>query len=122
MKLNWQPESTSDSVHLLIGKRQKEKLQDQWEMTKKVLLDDVGSGNPNTITNALFTFISLGRQEVVPTLIEKLNSQGNKEMALAYLNSGHSQLSAAAEAWATRNGYRIYRSSTAQATVSWGAM
>lgn len=122
MKLNWQPESTQDSVHLLIGKRQREKLQDQWEVTKKVLLDDVGSGNPNTITNALFTFISLGRQEVVPALIEKLDSQGNKEMALAYLNSGQSQLSAAAEAWAARNGYRIYRSSTAQPTVTWGAM
>lgn len=122
MKLNWQPESNEDSVHLFIAKRQGDKLVDKWEVTKKVLLDDVGSGNPNTITNALFTFISLGREEVVPTLIDKLNSQGNKEMALAYLNSGHAQLSTAAEDWAKRNGYRVYKSPTAKPTVTWGAM
>lgn len=122
MKLNWQPESTEDSVHLFIAKRQGDKLVDQWDVTKKVLLDDVGSGNPNTITNALFTFISLGREEVVPTLVDKLNAQGNKEMALAYLNSGHSQLSTAAENWAKRNGYRVYKSTTAKPTVTWGGM
>ncbi|HEY9650085.1 MAG TPA: HEAT repeat domain-containing protein [Coleofasciculaceae cyanobacterium] len=122
MKLNWQPESNEDSVHLFIAKRQGDKLVDQWEVTKKILLDDVGSGNPNTITNALFTFISLGREEVVPTLIDKLNSQGNKEMALAYLNSGHTQLSTAAEDWAKRNGYRVYKTPNAKPTVTWGGM
>ena len=122
VKLNWQPESTPDSVHLFIAKRQGENLLDQWDVTKKVLLEDVSSGNPRTITNALFTFISLGKEEVIPTLIDKLNSQGNKEMALAYLNSGHSQLTTAADAWAERNGYRVYKSPNARPTVSWGSM
>jgi hypothetical protein len=71
------------------------------------------------VENALFTFISLGRQDIIPDLIRVLNNKGTKNTAEIYLNCGNSQLEAAAMTWAKRHGYHI-TSLPGSGPVKWG--
>lgn len=121
MKLNWQPSSDQDSIHLWVAQRNAQQLTDQWDKTQTVLLADVSSGNTRAISNALFAFIGLGNAEIIPTLITTLENDGDKEMALAYLNCGHDELETAAEDWAAAHGYTVYETTDAPDTVSWGS-
>jgi hypothetical protein len=76
-------------------------------MTTRVLLPDMKSGNQRKIENAVYTFVSLGKEEIVPELIRILDAEGDKEMAETYLNCGHAGLDKAARSWASRHGYQI---------------
>ena len=120
-EIGWQPQSINDKVHYAIAMRDKSILTSNWEQTKSVLLEDVLSNEYRVIENALYAFIGIGNQEIIPALINTLNSKGNKTMAEAYLNCGHNELDYAARAWAARNGYTITAGSGA-APVGWGAL
>ncbi len=77
------------------------------------------SNNYGIIVNTLYAFIGIGKEEIIPELIEKLNTVGNKTTAEAYLNCGHSGLANAAKEWAWRHGYSISTGS-GNAPVGWG--
>ncbi|MBI5745809.1 MAG: hypothetical protein HZA13_02265 [Nitrospirae bacterium] len=55
----------------------------------------------------LYAFIGAGKEEIIPVLIEKLNTKGNKTMAEAYLNGGQPQFANTAKEWAEKHGYVI---------------
>lgn len=117
--IGWKPQTDSDRIHFLVAQRKGKELKKDWGITKDVLLKDVGSGNYGIIENALYAFIAIGKEEIIPELIETLNTNGTKTTAEAYLNCGHSGLGKAAREWASRHGYTIYTGAGA-APVGWG--
>ncbi len=118
-KFGWQPQNVGDKVHYAIAMRDKSVLIGIWEQMKGVLLEDVLSNEYIVIENALYAFIALGREEIIPDLIKTLNSKGNKTMAEAYLNCGQKELDSAARAWSASHGYYI-TVGTGTAPVGWG--
>ena len=120
IRSGWRPQSDDDRIHLWVARRQKKDLLNNWDITTKILLKDIDSGNLNAIRNAIYTFIGIGRKNIIPDLINRLNSAGSREMAEIYLNCGSQQLETAAQDWARRHGYRIF-SSGAGIPVSWGS-
>ncbi|MFC1550879.1 HEAT repeat domain-containing protein [Candidatus Neomarinimicrobiota bacterium] len=119
--LGWMPESTSDYIHLFVTQRNGIKLKSMWEGTKRVLLEDMYSDKENSIKNALFAFVAIGKQEIIPELINILNNKGTKATATAYLNCGNEELSKAAKSWAKKHGYFIMQSPGGSSNVSWGS-
>jgi hypothetical protein len=103
-----------------LGKKILEVCDRNWERTKQILFNDLRSKERRKIENAVYTFISLGSEELIEDLISILNSKGNKEMAETYLNCGHKRLDAAAREWATRRGYYISVGPGAS-KASWGS-
>jgi len=106
-KLGWKPASDSEQVYFWICISDGANLKTNWNKTTHVLLADMQSGNQRKIENAVYTFISLGREDIVPKLIDILDTQGTKEMAETYLNCGHDGLENAARSWASAHGYQI---------------
>jgi HEAT repeat protein len=89
-----------------------------WEETESVLLEDLLSNEFSTMENAIYAFIGIGQQEIIPALINTLNSKGNRALAKAYLNCGQEELASAARSWAKVNGYPISIIS-GEAPVEW---
>ena len=118
-KLGWKPVSINDSIHLLVVEKNGYQLKQIWEDTRRVLLDDATSDNYDVIRNALFAFICIGKQEIIPELIKILNTKGTKTTALVYLNCRNEELFIAAKSWASKHGY-IIDYTVGSSTVSWG--
>lgn len=108
-------------MHLWVALRDKENLESHWQITKKVLLKDVGKINFKLISNAVYAFIGIGKDEIIPLLQKKLSSEGTATMAKVFLNSGHEDLENAGESWAKSNGYTI-RSRLGSPSLMWGSM
>ena len=118
-KLGWIPKSDMDIIHFCVGLRDGKKLKENWNTTQSVLLKDVKSNNYLTIENAVYAFVAIGKSEIIPVLIETLNTAGSKTMAEVYLNCGNKELDSAARGWASRHGYPI-SISPGSASLSWG--
>jgi len=119
--MGWKPNSTEEEVHYLVAKRDKYGLKKKWAETKQVLLNDVESDNREVVKNAVYAFIAIGNEEIIPDLIAILDNRGNVIMAETYLNSGNKKLDDAARDWARRNGYKI-TSGYGASDVNWGSM
>lgn len=119
-KLDWQPESDTDKVHFWVALRRGDDLRNNWETTQEVLLNDVKSGKPDVIEYGLYSLIGIGNPDAIASLTDLLKKQGNKTLALAYLNCGEDTLEKAAEDWANANGYSVVASKEAVQTVEWG--
>lgn len=105
--LGWVPQDERQKLYFLIGKKDKRALLANWEETKKILLDDLRSREKRKVKNAVYTFISLGREELIDELINILNTEGDVQMAETYLNSGHKRLDQAARDWAAARGLSV---------------
>jgi HEAT repeat protein len=122
-KLNWQPETDRDRVRYWIALGRGTMLNEQWDTTKRVLMEDVKSSQRNLIDYALYAFITIGNQDVIPNLVDALHNQESKEMALAYLNCGQPTLEAAGNTWASDRGYEVIKTKdTSGRKVAWGAL
>ena len=119
MVLGWKPSTDAEQVYDMTGKQEWNQLRANWVLTKRVLLNDIKSGNRNKIENAVFTFITLGEEEIIVELIKILNSKGDKVLAETYLNCGQHQLYEAANKWASRHGYNI-NSGSGSHNATWG--
>jgi HEAT repeat protein len=119
--LEWQPSNDKEQIHFWVAKGEGSELRNSWEITKKVLLEDIEANDYLTIENALYAFIGIGKEEIIQKLLDILNSKGNKIMAEAYLNCGYTELKLAAKEWARRNGYQIVAGEGAS-PVAWGGM
>ena len=116
LRLGWTPKNSSDKVHLWISKKDEQSITANWSMIKKVLLHDFNAGK---ISYALYAFIAIGKEEIIPVLIDMLNKKGTETMAEAFLNCGHDKLEAAGRHWASVNGYGVWKGDGAH-PVSWG--
>ncbi|MGI0484634.1 HEAT repeat domain-containing protein [Pantanalinema rosaneae CENA516] len=121
-KLDWEPQTDTDKIRFLVAQQKGGELRQNWATAKTVLLKDVESNDYRAIQTALYAFISIGDRDIVNTLIKSLETKGNKTMALAYLNSGESQLSQAAKNWAESRGYEVVKTMKNQGVqpVTWG--
>jgi HEAT repeat protein len=121
-KLDWEPQTDSDKIHLLVAQQKGEELRQNWATAKTVLLKDVESDHYGAIQNALYAFISIGDRNIINTLVKSLEEKGNKTMALAYLNCGESRLDQAAREWADARGYQVVKTTKNDGVqpVTWG--
>jgi len=120
-KIGWKPTSDTEQVYFWICNAAGANLKTQWEKTRQVLLADLKSLNQRRIENAVYTFVSLGKDDIVPELISILYARGDKEMAEMYLNCGHDGLHQAAQLWASAHGFRLMPLSGAGGDgTSWG--
>lgn len=121
-KLNWQPVSDADKIHLLVANHKGEDLRKNWKMTKTVLLKDLESQDPQTVKYALYSLISIGGKDAIATLTNALTQNGNKALALEYLNCGEPTLAKAAQDWAAAQGYQVVKTQQKnQNHVKWGS-
>lgn len=118
-KLNWKPTGDADLVYFWICNGNGTSLKKNWDKTKQVLLADVHSGEQRKVKNAVYTFVSLGNQEIISDLHNILYTQGDREMAVTYLNCGNHDLAKAAESWASSHGYQL-SSGGSGGEASWG--
>lgn len=118
--LGWAPTTLEESVHLWVANRNKELLISNWTDTKRVLLSDGISTDYQVSKNAVYAFIIIGKREIIPDLVEILNSYGNKTMAETYLNCGNKELRTAAVNWASDHGYSVNHYGGGSSPASWG--
>jgi hypothetical protein len=104
---DWKPKTPSDRIHYLIAKGQNDLVLTEWELTQKVLFDDVLLGDKRSIEYGVYALIELGGDKMIPQLIDILQSNGEGIIAQVYYDSGHQRLMEAAGRWADMHGYRI---------------
>lgn len=89
------------------------------------LVDALNNRDIETVASAYPFYIRKGIPGSEPVLIEALNAHGSQWMAQMYLNSGNGQLEAAANTWASNNGFWIstsYAYGTSGSSASqWGS-
>ena len=100
--------------------RQRWSVRPEITLIDRVLLKDVEAADYATMENAVFALIMLGREELVPKLVAKLENKGTVNMANAYLHSGHAGLKRAALSFAKRHGYIIVEGPGDRSGVRWG--
>jgi len=105
--LEWRPVIPSNRTHYLYAKGQKDALLNEWELTNEILLNDMWSGTQKSIQYAVYAFIDLKGNYIMPDLIKILDSNGDVFIARVYLDSGHQRLMEAAIRWADRHGFDI---------------
>jgi hypothetical protein len=91
-----------------------------WPNTRKALMEDLNSGDPQTVRYAVNSFIALGQEDAVPVLVQTLNAQGTKHIAEIFATCGHPQLRKAAEQWALAQQCPIHPETLAD-TLPWGS-
>lgn len=80
----------------------------EWKATRALLLEFLSTTDDVSVEFAVKVAVSLSQSDFVAEGIAILNSRGTRYMASVFLNSGHSELEAAARAWAKARGYSIY--------------
>jgi HEAT repeat protein len=97
--LHWQPSSDRERVWFEVATRNKKSLLEDWETTRRVLVDDANSEDRHKVQNAVFALIGIGQDEVVDALVSLLGKKGNLEIASAFLDCGNNYLHQAARKW-----------------------
>lgn len=120
--LDWQPRTSEDEIHYLVARRANNDLQALWSETKKILMKDITSKDANKISNALYAFIGLGREEVISDLLSLLDNYGTIQIAEAYLNSGHKRLVNGAITWSEDRGLEVQKYAEGNSPVQWGQL
>ncbi|MBW2637197.1 MAG: HEAT repeat domain-containing protein, partial [Deltaproteobacteria bacterium] len=105
--LGWTPASQRERVLWWVATRKAKSLDVNWNTTKDILLKEIENPDAVAVENALSAFNFIGKVEIVPLLVEKLNAAGTETMAEAYLNCGNPELEEAARKWAEKRGYKI---------------
>lgn len=118
--IGWQAKSDRDRILYYAAQKKSDELIKQWETTKTVLMAEISSGKYQRIENAIYIFMAIGKKEIIPDLVNKLHTQGDKTMAEAYLNCGQHNLENAAKQWALNHGYTV-QTGRGAAPVGWGS-
>jgi HEAT repeat protein len=119
--LNWKPASDLEKVRLDVALRNKQALTQNWEISHKVLAEDLRNGSERQIENAVYAFIAIGREESIEDLKVFLKDKGTLEMAKAFIGCGNALLAEFARNWAKEKGMDIQSAQNANA-VTWGSM
>jgi HEAT repeat protein len=120
--LGWKPSSDEERVRFDVAQRNRQALLDQWEVSRKVLMNDADSGNIRQTQNAAFALISIGRDEVVDDLVKILTEKGDGKMAKAYSDCGNASLAEAARNWAKNHGEDLNNFQNEGTVVKWSKM
>ena len=102
-RLGYLPNTEAEQVYSWICAKDKKNLLFNLEQTKRILINDIRSGEMRKVKNAVYTFVNLGREEIIYELVKIMNIEGNKEMAEFYLNCHNKRLMKAAIKWAKKH-------------------
>ncbi|HON07963.1 MAG TPA: HEAT repeat domain-containing protein, partial [Verrucomicrobiota bacterium] len=92
--LGWTPKTDAEKVYFWIGNIDIKNLTNNWELTKQVLLNDLYQDDKRKVINAAYTFIALGRKDMISDLIEALKLKP-EILTEAYMTSGKEELNKA---------------------------
>ena len=120
--VGWQPRTTEEEIHYLVASRANSDLQALWSETKRILMKDITSKDTDKISNALYAFIGLGREEIISELLTLLENYGTIQIAEAYLNSGHKRLVSGAVTWSEDRGLEVRQYAEGNSPVQWGQL
>ena len=120
--LGWEPRTDEEEIHYLVARRANSDLQALWAETKRILMKDITSKDADRISNALYAFIGLGREEIISELLTLLDNYGTVQIAEAYLNSGHNKLVNGAVSWTQDRGLEVQKYSDGNSPVQWGRL
>ena len=119
-QLQWEPVTQRERLYSRIGTRDKEGVALDWDLSKRLLLEDARSSDAKKVENAINTIIALGKHEMVPDLVKILEACEDTSICEIYLNCGHPLLANAGRRWATQRGYSV-APGTGGSGPSWGA-
>jgi len=120
--LGWKPRTDEEEIHFLVAQRAHSDLQALWAETKRILMKDISSKDTDRISNALYAFIGLGREEIISDLLTLLENYGTVQIAEAYLNSGHKTLVNGAVSWTQDRGLEVQKYADGNSPVQWGRL
>ncbi len=86
----------------------------------KWFTDTLANKDLKSIASYYMYYIALGQEGSEQVISDALIKYGSKQMALDCLNSGNDKLDAAGRKWASKHGYRVYKSSKETSAVPWG--
>ena len=117
--LGWKPESDRGKVYFGFYYPG----YSNWPLIKRVLLDDLESSDSYTVRNAIYRFMQIGNDEIIPDLKKKLMEDGTIQLAETYLNSGNTELAEIAYTWVSEQGYvtGILKDQPEESQVLWGS-
>jgi len=121
-KLKWKPRSNEDEIHYLIALRANSELHALWSETKRILMKDISTRDTEKMSNALYAFIGIGKEEVIAKLLFVLDNWGTIQIAEAYLNSGNQKLINGAVNWSKEHGLEVQKYSDGNSPVQWGRL
>ena len=120
--IGWQPRTEEEEIHYLVARRANNDLQALWADAKRILLKDIESKDTDKISNALYAFIGIGKDEVIGDLLKLLDNHGTVQIAEAYLNSGNDKLVDGAESWTQERGLIVQKYADGNSPVQWGRL
>jgi flagellar biosynthesis/type III secretory pathway chaperone len=120
--LGWEPRTPEEEIHYLVARRANNDLQALWSETKRILMKDITSKDNDKISNALYAFIGIGKEEVISDLLRLLENYGTLQIAEAYLNSGNKRLIKGAVSWSQDRGLEVQKYSEGNSPVQWGQL
>ncbi len=116
-KIGWGPLSETERIHWWLATQNITEIQKNHDKVNKILIDDMKSGKPGAFKYAILT----GQEDLVPFLLDELNSKGTLWMANIYYSSGNPDLEKAAKEWAISRGC-VFVPTTSDANIRWGRL
>ncbi|MCX7918380.1 MAG: hypothetical protein N3A72_01990 [bacterium] len=118
-KLDWIPKTEKEQIYSMICKRDVQNLIDNWELTKRILIQDIETSDIRKIENGIYSFICIGRAEIIHYLVTVLYAKGNNDIAATYISCGNKTLAKVGYNWLKKQRYKTI-SSAGKYGVSWG--
>lgn len=112
-RIGWKPANETEEVYLILANGNDMEILNNWQKVKPVLLKELRLTNSNKNNQVMYILLRLkkGDGDVISALLNHLERQPGTSITVAdvYLNCGHQRLEAAAEAWAKRHGYHVFK-------------
>ena len=121
--IEWVPATDADKIlYFLASEKKNILLSERYrQMTKRVFLEQMQSGDNAKIKNVVYGTISMGWSAMLPDLGRILNEFGDKAMAEVFLNCGNAILHNYADVWAKQHGYSALESPGGINGRTWGS-
>lgn len=116
-KIGWEPLSEPERIHWWLSTQNIAEIQKNHDKVNKILTDDMKLKIPGAFKYAILT----GQEDMVPFLLEELNSTGTLWMANIYSRSGNPDLEKAAWEWAISRGC-VFTPAVSDTNIRWGGL
>jgi HEAT repeat protein len=96
-KFGWKPATQEQNVYWYIASREKQWLDSNQALVKRVLMSDANSADTKKFEHSVYAVLELGYDEQIPELANILRRQGTRAMAETIQNCDNKELAGAAE-------------------------
>ncbi len=94
--MEWLPKFASDRVHYYLAVGQEQTVLDDWKVNKQILLLDFKSGIMLRTEYAIQAFLRLGKENLVPEMIQIMKDEQSRIIAQAFFQCGNEPMRQAA--------------------------